>query len=272
MAEIDVTSMVLVTGAGRGLGHEIVERFHSEGCTVVATDVDLALLADLEKRPRIEIAALDVTDSGSVQKAADLIQSRRGRLDVVVNNAGIIGYFPVAETDPEMLIRHFQINSFGALRVTHACLGLLVASGGRVINISNESYKFRTPFQIYQSTKLALEGISDVLRRELRHLGVHVATIRPGAIETELFHAMDEISNPIENSRLDEQFRKFTCMLAENAPKKRSTPQAVAGLVFFAATDRRKAAHYAMNNMLSLRIMRLLTTRWADGLIARMLR
>ena len=59
------------------------------------------------------------------------------------------------------------------------------------MNVTSESYRFRNPFQIYQTTKLALEGLSDVMRRELAPLGVPVSTVRPGAIETELFHAMD---------------------------------------------------------------------------------
>lgn len=264
--------VVLVTGAGGGLGRAICQRFARAGFAVVATDVDVAQLAELNLGPGGVAQRMDVTDTDAVKQVAGFVAEKFGRLDVLVNNAGVIGYFPVAETDPEALIRHFQINSFGALRVTHACLDLLVASGGRVLNISSESYKLRTPFQIYQSTKLALEGISDVLRRELVHLGVHVATIRPGAIETGLFHAMDDIRNPVKNSRLARPFECFAAMLANNPPRKRSRPEDVASLVFRAATDRKKSAHYRINNMLSLRVVRLLPAAWADWLLARMLK
>lgn len=263
--------VVLVTGAGGGLGRAICERFHAGGYSVVATDVTVGRLADLSKRVGIITAALDVTDSQSAQDIAALVGAQCGRLDVVVNNAGIIGFSPVVETGPEELIRHFQINSFGALRITHACLDLLIASGGRVLNISSESYRLRTPFQIYQSTKLALEGISDVLRRELVHLGVHVATIRPGAIDTELFHAMDSISNPVEHSRLGVPFAKFAARLASNPPSKRSSPDAVAALVLRAAVDKRRRAHYRINNMLTLRVLSWLPVRWTDWLLQRFL-
>lgn len=263
--------VVLVTGAGGGLGRAICERFHAGGYVVVATDVSVARLADLDGRARIITASLDVTDPQSVKGIASLVDAQCGRLDVLVNNAGIIGFFPVAEIDPDELIRHFQINSFGALRVTHACLDLLVAKGGRVLNISSESYRLRTPFQIYQSTKLALEGISDVLRRELVHLGVHVATIRPGAIDTELFHAMDSIDNPVENSRLVKPFAKFSGRLARNPPSKLSSPDAVATLVYRAATDKRRRAHYQINNMLTLRVLNWLPVRWTDWLLRKFL-
>lgn len=274
MVEVGITHppVALVTGAGRGLGRAIAEHFHAAGYAVMATDSNAALLDDLPTGPRWMTAPLDVTDSQSAEHVAQTLQVRCARLDVLVNNAGVIDYFPVAETDPEMLIEHFQVNSFGALRVTHACLDLLITSGGRVLNISSESYKLRTPFQIYQSTKLTLEGISDVLRRELRHVGVHVATLRPGAITTDLFFAMEGIINPVNNSRLDAPFTKFATMLAQNAPKKRASTQTVAEWVLQVAMDRRKAAHYRMNNMLSLKIMSMLPTRWADWLIAKMLR
>lgn len=277
MGKIDVRPgtpppVALVTGAGRGLGRAIAERFHAAGFVVMATDVNTPLFDDLHSSPRMLTAALDVTDAQSAKNVADILLNQCGRCDVVINNAGIIGYFPVSETDPETLIKHFQVNSFGALRVTHACLDLLIASGGRVLNITSESYKLRTPFQIYQPTKLALEGISDVLRRELCHLGVHVATLRPGAIATDLFFALEGISNPVENSRLEVPFENFANRLARSAPKKRATPQAVAEWVLRVATDQKKAPHYRINNMLSLSVMRLLPTRWADWLIAKMLR
>lgn len=261
--------VVLVTGAGRGLGRAICEAFHAGGDDVIATDADAELLADLTGR--MITAELDVTDQRAADAAASLVRTRFGRLDVLVNNAGLIGYFPVAETDPDVLIKHFEVNAFGALRLTHACLDLLVPAGGRVLNISSESWRLRTPFQIYQSTKLALEGISDVLRRELAHLGVHVATIRPGAINTELFHAMHDIRNPVPESRLQKPFDRFVERLSANPPAKRSEPDEVAALVCRAATDHRRRAHYTINNMLGLKLVSWLPVRWADRLLRRWL-
>lgn len=261
--------VVLVTGAAGGLGRAICEAFHARGDTVVATDVDASPLADLAER--MVVASLDVTDQQAVDAAAALVRQRFGRLDVLVNNAGLMAYFPVAETPPDALIKHFEVNAFGGLRLTHACLDLLVAAGGRVLNISSESWRLRTPFQIYQTTKLTVEGISDVLRRELVHLGVDVATIRPGAIDTELFHAMDDISNPVPDSRLEAPFERFSAMLKRNPPARRSRPEAVADVVWRAASDRRRRPHYQINNMPSLKLMSWLPTRWADWLLARIL-
>jgi NAD(P)-dependent dehydrogenase (short-subunit alcohol dehydrogenase family) len=178
-----IRRVALVTGAAGGLGTGICRALRAAGFDVVATDRSADLLAEVAGLPGYRVLPLDVTDTASARRVAAQLEC----VDVLVNNAGIIDYFPVVETDPDTIARHFQVNTLGALRTTHACLDLLAASRGRVINITSESYRFRSPFQIYQTTKLALEGLSDVLRRELAPLGVQVATVRSGAIDTELF-------------------------------------------------------------------------------------
>jgi len=263
--------VALVTGAAGGLGRATCEALRAAGFLVVATDRTAELVAGFDGVDGYRTAGLDVTDAGSIAAVGALLADEFGRLDVLVNNAGLIGYFPVAEIDPEMVIRHFQVNTFGALRTVHGLLDLLVAAGGRVVNVTSESYRFRNPFQVYQSTKLALEGLSDVLRRELAPLGVRVATVRPGAIDTELFHAMESIENPVPNSRLATPFARFARGLARRPPKNVSKPADVAAVIVRAATDPRPRAHYAINNMLALRIAAALPVRVADAATARIL-
>jgi NAD(P)-dependent dehydrogenase (short-subunit alcohol dehydrogenase family) len=262
--------VALVTGAGGGLGGAVCRALREQGFQVVATDRALDLLADFADRDGYSTAALDVTDTAAAREVAAQIASSFGRLDALVNNAGVIGYFPTVEMDPEVLVRHFQVNAFGALRTVHACLDLLVRARGRVVNVTSESYRFRNPFQIYQTTKLTLEGLSDVMRRELAPLGVHVATVRPGAIETELFHAMDAIENPVPGSRLAAPFARFARMLARKPPKRVSRPEQVAAVIVRAATEARPRPHYEINNMLALRVAAALPASVADRVVARM--
>jgi NAD(P)-dependent dehydrogenase (short-subunit alcohol dehydrogenase family) len=260
-----VTSPVaLVTGAGGGLGSATSRALRSAGFHVVATDRTLDLVAAFADEDGYTTLALDVTDTAAAVEVAAKVRSSLGRLDVLVNNAGLIGYFPTVEMDPDVLVRHFQVNTFGALRTVHAFLDLLVESRGRVINVTSESYRFRNPFQIYQTTKLALEGLSDVQRRELAGLGVHVATVRPGAIRTELFAAMAHIENPVPDSRLAKPFGRFARMLAKRPPSRVSEPQEVAALIVRAATEAKPRAHYAINNMLRLRIAAALPAAISD--------
>ena len=263
--------VALVTGAGGGLGRATCEALRAAGFTVVATDRAADLVAAFEGTDGYRTAVLDVTDPDSIAAVAATIAAEFGRLDVLVNNAGLIGYFPVAEIDPEVVIRHFQVNTFGALRTVHGFLDVLVAARGRIVNVTSESYRFRNPFQAYQSTKLALEGLSDVLRRELAPLGVRVATVRPGAIDTELFHAMEAIANPVPHSRLAGPFARFARGLSRRPPKSVSKPADVAAVIVRVATDARPRAHYAINNMLVLRVAAALPTRVSDAAIARIL-
>ncbi len=262
--------VALITGAGRGLGRAIADGFQQKGYTVVATDYSAELLSDYNGSDVIA-KVMDVTCIDSIRAVADYIRDGLGRLDVVVNNAGVIDYGPVSERAPDDTIRLFQVNTFGSLRVVHACLELLQQSRGRVLCISSESYRLRTPFQAYQSSKLALEGLADVMRRELGHLGIHVATVRPGAIQTELFTAMNRIENPVPSSKLAAPFQRFAKRLGQNPPSRVSTTQQVAGVVLRAATESKPRAHYEINNMLALKVANLLPKQWVDGMLRRTL-
>lgn len=263
--------VVLVSGAGRGLGRAICEVFHANGYRVVASDYSAELVADLEGRDGFLPLAMDVTDNDSIAAAVAEVRQQLGRVDVVINNAGIIDYGPVTERHPDDTARLYQVNVLGSLRVVHACLDLLTESAGRVVCITSESYRLRTPFQAYQASKLALEGLADTMRRELRHLDVHLATVRPGAIKTELFDAMHNIRNPVPEGRLATPFQSFADSLANNPPKKVSRPEEVATVVFRAATDPRKRAHYEINNMMALKVANLLPKKWVDALVDKIL-
>ena len=262
---------VLVTGAGRGLGRAIAEAFHAKGYLVVATDCDFGLLGDLEGDPGYVTARHDVSDIDAAAEIAALIRERCGRLDVIVNNAGVNSFYPVCESPPQRTIDGFMINTFGALIVSQACLDLLIESHGRIINIASESSPFRAPFQIYQSTKMALECLSDVMRRELQLFGVHVAIIRPGAIRTELIEGARNVEVKAAGSRFEPYFPRLREMVAKGMPKKVSEPEEVAEVVYRAATDPKKKVMYRINNDLKQRLALLVPKRLMDKLIMRML-
>jgi NAD(P)-dependent dehydrogenase (short-subunit alcohol dehydrogenase family) len=262
----------LVTGAGRGLGRAIAEAFHEQGYLVVATDFDEDLLSDLAGVDRYLTWQQDVSDIDRAAEVATLIGEQCGRLDVIVNNAGANPFFPVCEAPPQRTIQGFMVNTFGALIVTQACLDLLIESKGRVVNISSESSPFRPPFQIYQSTKMALECLSDVMRRELMLLDVHVAVIRPGAIQTELIEDTKIVPIDAPNSRFERFFPRYRKMVTDRLPSRVSKPSDVAALVYHAATDRKKLAIYTINNDLTQKLLPLLPPKVVDLFLMRQLR
>ena len=258
---------VMITGAGRGLGRSIANVFHRNGYFVVATDYSTDLLADLEGSDGYLTAGLDVSDSTAAAQVAQLIKSEVGRLDVIVNNAGVNSFYPVVEAPPEKTISAFMVNTFGALITTQACLDLLIENNGRVINISSESSPFRTPFQYYQATKMALEALSDIMRRELMLVDVHVAFVRPGAIQTELLEGIHNINASLGDSHFSTFFSRFIEGVAKRAPKKRSTPSEVAAVVYKAATDDKKKVMYTINHNFFVKIMGKLPHKLVDKLL-----
>jgi NAD(P)-dependent dehydrogenase (short-subunit alcohol dehydrogenase family) len=266
------TPCALVTGAGRGLGRAIAEIFHTKGYFVIATDYDERLLEDLEGNPRYLAAKHDVSDIDAAAEVAALIRERCGRLDVIVNNAGVNRFYPVCEAPPQQTIQGFMVNTFGALIVSQACLDLVIESRGRIVNIASESSPFRPPFQIYQSTKMALECLSDVMRRELQLFDVHVAIVRPGAIQTDLIESTKKVEIDLEGSRFEVFFPKLREMVARGMPKKVSQPEEVAAVVYRAATDSKKKVMYKINNDLKQKLVALAPARMVDKLLLRIFR
>ncbi len=259
--------VVLVTGAGRGLGRAIAEAFLAHGYHVVASDYDPDLLEDLRGRADYTPQRLNVRSDAEADEIAAKIRGDLGRLDVLVNNAGINAFYPVSEAPTEMTVSTFDINTFGALRTIRACLDLLIESRGRVVNVSSESAPLRSPFQSYASSKMALEALSDVMRRELRLFGVHLAIIRPGAIRTELFDEIHTLRNALPDSRYERFFGRFAKGVARRVPKRPSTPADVAAVVYEAATDPKRRAMYRINNDITLRLLSRLPKKLLDKLL-----
>lgn len=177
---------VLVTGATGGLGTAVTRRLAAEGWTVhaaVRTPADAQRLTALpgDIRP----VTLDVTDEASVLAAAGQIG---GSLDGLVNSAGLIVQGFWEQVPEEALRRQFDVNVLGLMTVTRAFLPALRASGGRVVNIGALSSLVALPFfGPIAASKAALASMTDSLRVELRHQGVKVALVEPGAMRTDIF-------------------------------------------------------------------------------------
>ena len=259
--------VVLVTGAGRGLGRAIASVFHDNGYHVVATDCSAGLLTHLDGEERFTTSVLDVSSDRAAEDVAAMIASDIGRLDVIVNNAGVNSFYPVCEAPTQLTVDAFQINTFGALRTVRACLGMLIESKGCVVNISSESAPLRTPFQSYASSKMALEALSDVIRRELLPRNVHVALVRPGAIQTDMFGELANLENAVDNSRFDGDFALYKKGVKKRVPKNPSLPADVAAIVYKAATDPKKKPLYKINNNFALAVLSRMPTKMLDKIL-----
>lgn len=198
------TTIALVTGANKGIGLETARQLGARGATVLAGARDEERGEEAERALQAagadaRFVPLDVTDPGSIKRAADWIDREYGRLDILVNNAGIArGNLP-SETDLDAMREVYEVNVFGVIRVTNALLPLLRrAPAARIVNVSSEvgsitsmtdpsSPLAHMPGSVaYPSSKSALNMITTMYAKELRDTPIKVNAANPGYTKTDL--------------------------------------------------------------------------------------
>ncbi len=263
-----------VTGASSGIGQATALELKRLGFTVYGGARRVDRMEGL-RADGVRIVSLDVTDEASMREAVATIEREAGRLDVLVNNAGYGSYGAVEDVPLEEGRRQFDVNVFGAIRLIQLVIPLMRRQeAGRIINVTSVGGKIYTPFGAwYHGTKFALEGMSDVLRIELKRFGIDVVVIEPGAIRTEWGDIAAE--RLIETSG-DGVYASAARRLAETtltgpSAERASNPAIVARAIAAAATARRPKTRYAAGYLARpvLILRRLLPDRVFDRLITR---
>jgi len=211
---------ILITGAANGLGKALTEIFSGKGDIVFAADIDPTVMETYRERKNIFPFIMDVADDESIQKALQKIDSKAGKVDVLINNAGTTGFFPLLEASENRIQKIFQANTFGPYRVTRAFFPLLIEAKGKVINISSESVKFPTLFQPYPASKIAMEALMRSVGQELYLKGVQTTFIRPGAIDTRMHEILHSLEKEKEHSRFKIEYDNFI----KKGPKREGGP------------------------------------------------
>src|SRR5215831_4202359 len=205
----------LVTGAGAGLGRAVALELSAEGAQVFAVSIvraELDELAEIARGSSLQIETLeaDVGDEGDTRRVADLVLSRAGTLDVLVNNAGVIAVKPIDETEPDEWDRILRTNLRGPYLYCRAFVAAMKrARGGTIVNVTSMSgVKGFVGEAAYCPSKFGLEGLTKTLALELAPWGIRVCSVHPGiAIHT----AMSE-------SVYDDEARRAWVDPAEIAP------------------------------------------------------
>ncbi len=194
---------VLITGANRGLGRTLAIACAKAGASeIVAGARQLETLADL----KAELAAsgvlltpvqLDVASDDDVQAAAAL-----GRVDILLNNAGIATFGGVFKSSPEEMRREIEVNYFGVLRLVRAFAPAMIEHGdGLIVNVASITGKVNLPmFGTYSATKAALLSLGQGMRADLNPHGVRVITVLPGTIDTDMARGYDGPKMPVEQA------------------------------------------------------------------------
>jgi NAD(P)-dependent dehydrogenase (short-subunit alcohol dehydrogenase family) len=194
-----MSAVVLITGASTGFGRDSAERLARRGHQVFATMRDikgrnaehresLERLATREEL-QLKVLELDVTDDASVQSAVGDALHQAGRLDAVINNAGITGIGVTEAFTPEQFQQIFDVNFFGVVRVNRAVLpAMRQQRSGLLIHVSSGAGRVTVPaFGAYCASKYALEALADAYRFELLQFGIDSVLVEPGIHKTPIF-------------------------------------------------------------------------------------
>ncbi|MGE8366591.1 SDR family oxidoreductase [Cupriavidus basilensis] len=223
------TKVAIVTGASRGIGAAIARRLARDGFAVAVNYAAgaaqaAALVAELKAAGATAIAVrADVSRADDVRRMFEITEQQLGKVDVLVNNAGVLKTVPLADTSDALYDQAFDINvrgTFNTLREAAARLN----DGGRIVNFSSTALALNMPgYAVYNATKAAVEAFTQVFAKELRGRGITVNAVAPGPIATSLFL----------DGKTEEQIQAFARM----PPLQRlGQPEDIASVVAFLAS------------------------------------
>jgi NAD(P)-dependent dehydrogenase (short-subunit alcohol dehydrogenase family) len=252
--------VVLITGASSGIGRVTAELLAARGHRVLG---GVRAAATTSPLAGVELVPLDVRDESSVKACVEQVLSRAGRIDVLINNAGVNLVGAVEETSISQAQALFDTNVFGVLRMIQAVLpGMRHQGAGQIVNISSILGFLPAPFMgVYASTKHAIEGLSESLDHEVRAFGIRVVLIEPYYTRTNL-----DASAAQAEGRIDAyapQRRRTAAAITRNtntAPE----PRVVAEEVLRAIEGRYRMRRPIGQAALLSWLRRLLPARWFE--------
>lgn len=253
---------LLLTGSSSGIGRATALHFVARGWNVLATMRAPERAGDWAQRPGLELLRLDVTDPASITSAVTEAIARHGAIDALVNNAGYGLVGPFEATTGEQVARQFATNVFGLMDVTRAVVPhLRERRGGVIVNVASMGGRITFPlYSVYHGSKWAVEGFSEALQFELEPFGVRVKIVEPGPIRTDFYErSMDLVRKPGLTAYDGFVARAMPSMqrAGETAPG----PEAVAKVIWRAATDGSRRLRYPANSKGILMLRRLLPER-----------
>ncbi|MDG1779605.1 MAG: SDR family oxidoreductase [Flavobacteriales bacterium] len=179
-----MSNVIVVTGGSSGIGKAIAEYLHSKGHKVYGTSRQAALSS---KETGFQMLRMDVTDEASIQEGIDFVIQQEGKLDVLVNNAGLGMTGPLENSSANELDLIFQTNVYGVMNVCRKAIPFLREAKGKIINITSIGGRFALPYRgVYCASKFAVEGLSEALSMELLPQGIDVSIIQPGDVKTHI--------------------------------------------------------------------------------------
>jgi len=276
---------VLVTGVSTGIGKSITEsliqnKFHVIGSVRKEED---AIYLKKKYSKQFDTVIFDVRDEKAIKNAKDKINSilekNNSYLCSIINNSGIALGGPVQYLDLEIFKKQFDVNFFGLISVTKIFLDLLIKSNkyplkNKIINIGSISGKRSYPFVApYTSSKFALEGFTDSLRRELMIHDIDVVLVQPGPIKTGIWNKVPDIEqNPFLKTEYGASIRKFASNYIKMG-NKGFRPDIIGNRIVKILQTNKPKTRYVItpNKLINYLIPGFLPDRWVDRITAKIL-
>jgi NAD(P)-dependent dehydrogenase (short-subunit alcohol dehydrogenase family) len=242
MSSMNKTNLgvALVTGASTGIGQATARTLHNAGFRVFGTSRHAAA----ERADGVTMLSCDVTDDASVAKLVEEVLAKAGRIDLLVNNAGIGLLGGAEESSIGQAQALFDVNVFGVLRMTSAVLPTMRRQGnGRIVNLSSVLGLIPAPYSaLYASTKHAIEGYSESLDHELRPFGIRVVLVEPAYTRTSF---EENLATPDRLLDVYNSARTGMTGILRKAIEGGDAPEVVARTVLEAATASAPRRRYA---------------------------
>lgn len=236
MSQLLENKVCIITGAAQGIGRQIAEQFAADGATVYACDRQ----EFTSNNENIHPITLDITDAASVKTAFMQIFKTEGRIDCLVNNAGIVYNRKIGMITREETERMFLVNVIAALELLQLTSRLMArCGGGSIVNIASVTAVLGSPGQVaYSATKGAIISMTKSAAKELANQGIRVNAVAPGIVQTERFAELYES----DGNKIDERIQRI-------ALGRLGTPEDIAHACAFLASDR---ANYISGQILGV--------------------
>ncbi|KAL5556420.1 hypothetical protein UlMin_038656 [Ulmus minor] len=219
--------VVLITGCSEGgIGHALARAFAAEDCRVVATARSLRSMSDLENDDRFFLQELDVRSEESVEHVISHVVEKFGRIDVLVNNAGVQCIGPLAELPLDAFKNTFDTNVYGPMRLIQAVFPHMARQRkGKIVNVGSVIVLSPGPWAgAYSASKAALHSMTDSLRLELKLFGIDVINVVPGVIRSNIGNSAIAGYNEMPEWRLYKPYEAAMRMRANVSQGPKSTP------------------------------------------------
>lgn len=240
---------ILITGASSGIGKETATLFAEKGWNVVATMRDTGKVSMFSGNKNIKVYLLDVKDQNSVKLCIRQVIEDYGKIDVIVNNAGIYTVNPLELTSDDIITDIVETNIKGVLYTTKEILKHFRENkSGTIVNISSIAGRATFPFQsVYHTSKWAIEGFSESLYYELNPIGIKVKVVEPGVVKTELYKSVMDSSSDQYPDEYRSSFRKGYNSLMKNIENGYS-PKLDAETIYKAVNSQSSKLRYTSDN------------------------